>query len=118
MPPVRCGKHLVDILFELGPVKAESAIEPGDLPGWEHVMGVEFDPWEMRVLIQLSRAYHTEMHAAKEWGREPPYRGVANQWKWVRKKQSERNVKQIKAVAQAEAAERATKEKRRNGDRQ
>lgn len=118
MPPMQIAGYLVDYLFELGPVKNESAIEPGDMPGWEHVLGVEFQPWEMRVLLQLSRAYFAEMHEAKDWHREPPYRGVANQWRKVRRHQSQQNEKRNTAMAKAEAAESTPKRKARNGDRQ
>lgn len=117
LPPLGFGAHLVEYLLELGPIKNGAAIEPQDIPGWEYVLGVEFDPWEMRVLLQLSRAYHMEMHKATDWYAEPPYRGAANQWRWVRKQQTARNVKQIKAVAEAEAAEQKPRRKPR-GDRQ
>jgi hypothetical protein len=118
LPPLGFGGHLVEFLMELGPVKNGAAIEPQDIPGWEYVLGLEFEPWEMRALIQLSRTYHMEMHKAKEWGAEPPYRGAANQWRWVRKQQSARNVEQMKAVAKAEAEERNQKKDKRNGNRQ
>jgi hypothetical protein len=117
MPQIDVAGYLVDYLFELGPVKAESAIEPPDLPGWEYVLGVEFEPWEMRTLIQLSRAYHSESYEAKDWTREPPYRGAANQWRKVRRHQAEQHDRQSKAKAQAKAAEKPQR-KARNGDRQ
>lgn len=118
MPSIQAAGYLVDYLFELGPVKAQSAIEPQDLPGWEYVLGVEFQPWEMRVLLQLSRAYHSESFEAKDWHRDPPYRGVANYWKKVRRLQSQQNEKRNTAMAKAQAAEQKTKGKARNGDRQ
>lgn len=118
LPRIEVAGYLVDYLFELGPVKKDGAIEPPDLPGWEHVLGVEFQPWEMRVLLQLSRAYQTEMHEAKDWHREPPYRGVANQWKKVRRHQTQQNEKRNTAMAKAEAAENSPKRKPRNGNRQ
>lgn len=113
MPQIDVAGYLVDYLFQLGPVKAESAIEPPDLPGWEYVLGVEFEPWEMVTLIQLSRAYHSESYEAKDWTREPPYKGVANYWRKVRRLQAEQQEKHNKAKA-AEKPQR----KARNGNRQ
>lgn len=108
--------YLIEYLFELGPVKSGAAIEPQDMPGWEYVLGVEFAPWEMRALIQLSRMYQNEMHEAEDWHREPPYRGAANQWRAVRRLQSQQNEKNHRAAAKA--AENEAKGKPRNGSRQ
>ncbi len=116
-PPLGPVGYLVEYLLELGPVKNGAAIEPQDIPGWEHVLGLEFDPWEMRALLQLSRAYHTEMHEAEAWAREPPYRGAANQWKRLRRQQTQQNEKRNAELARAEAAEQNPRRKPR-GDRQ
>lgn len=117
-PPPEFGANLVEYLFELGPVKKESPIEPPDIPGWEHVLGVEFEPWQSRLLLQLSRAYHQEMHGAREWHAPPPWTPASKQWQWVRGKQSEENVKRMKAGAVTESAEVKPKGKSRNGNRQ
>lgn len=120
LPPIEAGRHLIDYLFDLGPVKAESPIEPADLPGWEYVLGVEFEPWEMRALVRLSREYHMALHSMKEWGALPPYRGVANQWRRIQRRQSDENVARMKqdAALAAEEEKQKTKGRKRDGNRQ
>jgi hypothetical protein len=111
MPPVPAfAPFLLEYFFELGPIKKDSAIEPIDIPGWEHVLGVEFQPWQARALLKMSRAYHVEMFSAREWDAPPPWKGAAKQWKWARNKRSEQNLKELQ--------QRPPKEKKRDGDRQ
>ena len=81
MPPLDWGGYLVDYLFEFGPVKAESPLEPVDIPAIEHVLGVEFQPWEKRLLLQLSREYKGEMHAATKRSAPVPWPPAAAQWR-------------------------------------
>ena len=90
MPPLVHAAYLVDYLFEFGPVKAEAPLEPPDVPAIEHVLGVEFQPWESRLLLRLSREYKGEMHAATLRNAQPPWAGAAKQWKYVQHVRSER----------------------------
>lgn len=54
------------------------------------MLGVEFQPWESRLLLRLSREYKGEMHAATKRDAPAPWDGAAKQWKYVQHIRSER----------------------------
>lgn len=91
-PPIQWAAHLVDILFEFGPVRADGPLEAEHIPGIEHALGVEFQPWEKRLLLRLSRVYKGERHTATKRDAPPPWDGAARQWKAAQMHQMERNL--------------------------
>lgn len=117
MPPVPIvGANLIEYFFELGPVKKDSAVEAADIPGWEHVLGVEFHPWQSRALIKMSRSYHMEMHSSTDWDAPPPWRKAARQWNWARSRQNLDAMQQDAVKGGDESFK--SKRKARNGNRQ
>lgn len=92
MPPLEFGAYLVDYLFEFGPVKGEGPIDGQDLVAWEHLLGIEWQPWQARLLVRLSRAYLGEMHAAVKRDAKPPWPGAARQWRMVQRRMEERRL--------------------------
>ena len=89
-PPVEYAAYLLDYLFEFGPVKAEAPLEPVDVLAVQELLGVEFQPWDSRLLLRLSREYKGEMHAATDRNAQPPWAGAAKQWKYVQHLRTER----------------------------
>lgn len=92
MPPVYSGQYLLDYLFEIGPVKGEGPIEMRDLLDWQDALGVEWQPWQSRLLIRLSRAYLGETYRATKRDAEPPWYGAALMWRRVQRKADDRRL--------------------------
>lgn len=76
-------------------MKAESPLEPADILAIQQLLGVEFQPWESRLLLRLSREYKGEMHAATKRDAPPPWEGAAKQWKYAQHVRTERALDQF-----------------------
>lgn len=100
MPLLEWGGYLVDYLFEFGPtVPAGMGAGPVtgvELLAWQALLGVEFHPWEARLLRQLSSEYLAESHKATARDRPPPF-GTAPVLKQDRAKQMQRGIDQFLA---------------------
>lgn len=92
VPPIEWGQHLVDLLWEFGPVKKEWPLEDVNILAIQQVLGVQFQPWESRLLLRLSREYYGEMNAATKRDAPPPWPDAAPQWQQVRNAVSARNL--------------------------
>lgn len=77
MPPLEWGNYLVDHLFEFGPVMAagmgSAPLAPSEIEAAQRLLGIQFQPWEARLLMRLSREYLGESHRATEHGCAPPW---------------------------------------------
>lgn len=77
MPPVECGEHLLEILWEIGPAMAAGAgsgpLTHEELRAWQGNTGVELQPWEARFLRRLSLDYLGELHRASKADCPPPW---------------------------------------------
>ncbi len=85
-------QYILDYLFEIGPTKGETPLEGPDLVAWEHLLGIEWQPWQSRLLIRLSRAYIGETHRARKYDAEPPWPEFKRQWAWVQRQKGERRL--------------------------
>lgn len=92
MPPLAGGQYMLDYLFEIGPVKGEGPIDMPELMAWERALGIEWAPWQSRLIIRLSRAYLGEMHRATKRDAEPPWHEAVRMWKWVQQKLDDRRL--------------------------
>lgn len=90
MPPLSQGEYLVDLLFRIGPVKKDGALEGPDLRDWEYLMGIELSPWEAEALAKMSNGYAAEMHAAVKPDAPPPWPAAVPMWRWVKNQKAER----------------------------
>lgn len=90
MPPVEWGQYLLDYLWEIGPTKKDGPIEAPDLVAWEHLLGVEWEPFESRLLIQLSKAYLGESHSASKREAKCPWPEFEARWRWARNQKAEK----------------------------
>lgn len=93
-PEVPAGMHLVGILFQLGPIRGELPLCEGDLESWERRRGIELAPWQAELIVSLSQAYMTEMHAAKSPSALCPWTLGRNVWKYVMDKKHEQQPKE------------------------
>lgn len=92
MPPVEWGQYLLDYLWEFGPTKKDGPLEPNDLIGWEHLLGVEWEPFESRLLIQLSKTYLSESHSASKREAPCPWPEFEPAWRWARNQKAEKSL--------------------------
>lgn len=77
LPPVGSEKHLIDMLFDVGPLMATgmgpTALSYGELAAWATMTGAYVAPWQARLLRGLSRAYLAELTQAEDPMRPPPW---------------------------------------------
>lgn len=78
MPSVACGIYLIDILFEIGPIKpagmgGATAISDLDLQAWQANQSITLTPWEARTIRRLSREYAAMLVDASDANCPAPY---------------------------------------------
>jgi len=83
---------LLDYLWEIGPTKKDGPVEASDLVAWEHLLGIEWQPYQSRLLIKLSKAYLGESHAATKRDAPCPWSEFEPQWRWARSEQGEKSL--------------------------
>jgi hypothetical protein len=83
MPELEGGLYLVDVLFRVGPVRNESALTEADLEPWERRRGIEMEPWQADLIVDMSRAYFGEMHAARSRTAPCPWPHGQKIWKFT-----------------------------------
>lgn len=100
MPPLEWGGYLLDYLFEFGPtVPAGMSAGPvtgAELMAWQELLGIEFQPWEARLLRRLSSEYLDESHKATARDCPPPF-GTAPVLRMVRANDMQRCIDQFLA---------------------
>lgn len=95
MPELTWGRHLIDYLFEFGPTMP-AGMGSGPLTGteikdWQELLGIEFHPWESRLLRRLSSEYLDQSRAATKRDCPPPF-GASPALMKVRSRDAERNL--------------------------
>jgi len=77
MPPVDVGEHLIEILFEVGPIKstgmATAAINDLDLLAWQLNQETKLSPWECQCIRHLSIEYANAYSDGQKKTAAPPY---------------------------------------------
>ena len=92
LPPVSWGRDLLDYLWEIGPTKKDGPIEAVDLVAWEHLLGIEWQPYQSRLLIKLSKAYLGESFAATKREAPCPWPEFESKWRWARNQKAEKSL--------------------------
>lgn len=85
------GRHLVEILFKVGPAYADRPISEADLEPYERRRGIELAPWQAELLVEMSQAYLSETHAAQKQDAPPPWPEAVKMWQYVRNAVAERS---------------------------
>lgn len=83
-PSVPEGQYLIEVLFKVGPVRGEGPVYEENLQAWEARRGIELQPWQADLILEMSQAYLSEMHAAREPNAVAPWPPARNAWKHVR----------------------------------
>ncbi|MEH6436700.1 hypothetical protein [Massilia sp. DD77] len=77
MPSLDWGGYLVGWLFEFGPTMAAGAgigpLTATEIESWQRLLGLQFEPWEARLLRRLSVEYAGESAHATARDRPPPF---------------------------------------------
>lgn len=82
-PEIEGFDYLLEILFSIGPFRGELPLEEANFEAWERRRGIELEPWEAETVIELSKAYMSEMYAAKELSALCPWERGQSIWKYV-----------------------------------
>jgi len=77
-PPLSHAAYLIDILFEIGPVKVAGmggtvSIDEQDVYAWQCNQGIALSAWESRTIRTLSREYSHMLSVASDPSCPPPY---------------------------------------------
>uniref|UniRef100_A0A193SBN9 Uncharacterized protein n=1 Tax=biofilter metagenome TaxID=1070537 RepID=A0A193SBN9_9ZZZZ len=74
MPPLPQAGYLFEWLCQAGPASATGMgaipLPPSELNAWALGAQIQLQSWEFSALLDASRAYCRELHAAADW---PPY---------------------------------------------
>jgi hypothetical protein len=77
--PENPAPYLTDWLFDVGPTATmglgEGAVTYTELANWQMLAGITLEPWEAKVLRQLSAAYAAEQYDARKPNHPAPYAG-------------------------------------------
>lgn len=89
MPELEGFDYIVEILFSLGPTRGELPLSECDFDSWERRRGIDLEPWEAETIVDLSKAYIGEAHAAKDMTALAPWPKARSMWKYVMDKKHE-----------------------------
>lgn len=109
MPELEAGLYLVDVLFKVGPIRGEMPLLEADLEPWERRRGVELTPWQADMVLDMSKTYMSQMHAAREVSALSPWPKAHRMWKYVMDKKHEQ-----KQAEQKEKEPDGTRKRHRN----
>lgn len=77
MPPVSWGAHLIEWMFEVGPVLSDSMglspLSDRDMRAWQDNQGISLTGWECATIIRLSRIYCAGLATYKDEAVAPPW---------------------------------------------
>lgn len=75
--------YLIDLLFKVGPIRGEMPLVDENLEPWERRRGLKLSPWQADLVLDMSKAYMSEMHMAKDISALCPWPKARNMWKYV-----------------------------------
>lgn len=107
MPEVVAGAHLLEYFFEFGPATKDGPVTAGEVREWGTLLGVEWEPWEARLFLRLSREYCTMQHEASKRHCPPPWPPAVKMWQWVQNHLAERKMDRDEAAIEQRMKEKA-----------
>lgn len=82
MPRVDGAEYLVSYWQELGMVTHTGVgavpLSASELAAWQRGVSLELEPWEFRVLLEMSRVYLHQLHESEKPECPPPYGDPVN----------------------------------------
>jgi hypothetical protein len=73
MPPIEGFEHVIDYLWQVGPLVGDGAVTHSELHFFQQNTGITLSEWEATTLRRLSIAYLNEAHDATEPNRAAPW---------------------------------------------
>lgn len=90
MPNEASNHAIVVALFEIGPIQYDRYLSWQELESWQRLMGLELEPWEATLLIDLSKAFFHQREESKSMSSICPWPKGRNMWKYVMDKRHEK----------------------------
>lgn len=90
-PEIEEVQHVVNVLFAVGPVIGEAWVTERDLQAWEARRDICLLPWQADLIIECSKAWLSEMHAAREADAQCPWEDGSLMWQKARNMQAEKS---------------------------
>lgn len=90
-PDISDGHYLTSILFKVGPSSHESPVSYMELESWQRQHGIELAPWQVDLIIDMSKAYLSETYAARHIGALCPWPLGVKVWMHVTTKKYEQS---------------------------
>lgn len=79
MPPVAAGAYLIDVMWKLGPVRADvngtRGVDWTELDAFARLTRAISEPWEAEALHAMCDGYAAEQAKAEDSLRDPPLAG-------------------------------------------
>lgn len=101
--PVNPAEYLTDWLIEIGPTivgaMGSGPIGWADIAAWQAINGIEVEPWEGRILRQLSASYLDQCHLARKAACPPPYSDFEREPATVRDRVSKQFAAMFRALS-------------------
>lgn len=84
LPTFEFGAYLVDYWKDVGSVSqggySAAPITSIEISAWQKMVGIKLNPWEFRVIREMSRAYLAYLHVAEEFECPAPYGDYSKQF--------------------------------------
>jgi hypothetical protein len=90
MPDASGGEDLLGYFFEFGPSLPDGPVSARDVLSWGEALGIEWQPWQTRLFVRLSREYCAAQHEARPESALPPWPPAVKMWRWVENQKRER----------------------------
>lgn len=91
-PPLESGQYLLDYFFKIGPSNGDKPLDGPNLVSWEHLLGIEWTPYQATTLLEMSKAYLAESVTATKRDAPPPWEKFEAPWRWVQRQVGERRL--------------------------
>lgn len=93
MPVTHGGEHLLAYFFEMGPTTADGSLGMAEVQAWAGPLTGrdEWEPWQARLFVRLSRVYSAEQHRARSPDALPSWPYAVKMWRWVQNQMAERS---------------------------
>lgn len=82
-PEVEGGEYLLSALFEFGPATKDGPAEVDKIEAWGRALAIKWKPWQLRLLVRLSRDYCVAQHEATKFDAPCPWPEGEKMWQWV-----------------------------------
>lgn len=89
-PGATGGEDLLAYFFEFGPATADGPVTICDILKWGEALGIEWQPWQSRLFLRLSRDYCAAQQEGKAENALPPWPPAVKMWRWVENQKRER----------------------------